>query len=113
MEPQGTVARKILDSRHTDAKVEISVDHDENKYQRRGAVDWFTKWFGARRPVKQQHGDPNAPLKRTAVFVVLVLLGLITTIVILTRVGRGVAEKDPFLDPMANPNIRVHRGVGV
>ena len=42
----GTVARKVLDTRHTDAKVEISVDHDENKYQRRGAVDWFTKWFG-------------------------------------------------------------------
>ena len=42
----GTVARKTFESRHADSKIEISVDHDENKYQRRGAVDWFTKWFG-------------------------------------------------------------------
>ena len=31
-------------------------------------------------------------------------------IVILSRLGRSAADKDPFLDPMANPNIRVQAG---
>ena len=40
----GTVSRKIFDTR--DSTVDsIPYDHDENKYQRRGAIDWFTRWF--------------------------------------------------------------------
>lgn len=41
----GTVSRKIFDAR--EHKVEVaSKDHDEDKYKRRGAVQWFTRWFG-------------------------------------------------------------------
>ena len=40
----GTVSRKIFNTR--DSTVDsIPYDHDENKYQRRGAIDWFTRWF--------------------------------------------------------------------
>ena len=51
--------------------------------------------------------DPNAALKRTLVIVILLVLAFTTMVVIFTRVGRGVANSDPFLDPRANPNIRV------
>lgn len=39
----GTVSRKIFNTR--EAVDSIPYDHDENKYQRRGAIDWFTRWF--------------------------------------------------------------------
>ena len=39
----GTVARKVFNTR--EAVDSIPYDHDENKYQRRGAVDWFARWF--------------------------------------------------------------------
>ena len=39
----GTVSRKIFNSRQPVDS--IPYDHDENKYQRRGAIDWFTRWF--------------------------------------------------------------------
>lgn len=39
----GTVSRKIFNSR--EPVDSIPYDHDENKYQRRGAIDWFTRWF--------------------------------------------------------------------
>jgi len=35
------------------------------------------------------------------------LIGFVTVIIIFTRLGRSVADGDPFLDPMANPHIRV------
>ncbi|XP_020618507.1 zinc finger protein-like 1 homolog isoform X2 [Orbicella faveolata] len=104
----GTVSRKIFNTR--EAVDSIPYDHDENKYQRRGAIDWFTRWFWSRRPKKPGPEDPNASLKRTTVMLILLVLAFTTIVVLFTRVGRGMADKDPFLDPMANPNIRVRGG---
>ena len=64
----------------------------------------------SRTSTKAVEPDPNGPLKRTLVIVVLLLLAFTTLVVVLTRVGRGVANDDPFLDPLANPNIRVQQG---
>lgn len=55
------------------------------------------------RPVK----DPNAGMKRVSVILLLILIGFITVIIIFTRLGKSVTDDDPFLDPMANPHIRV------
>ena len=57
----------------------------------------------ASRPVK----DPNAGLKRCAIIIMLVLIGFVTVVIILTKLGKSVTDDDPFLDPMANPHIRV------
>jgi len=51
--------------------------------------------------------DPNAGVKRFAVILLLMLIGFITVVIIFTRLGRSVTDDDPFLDPMANPHIRV------
>lgn len=40
-------------------------------------------------------------------FAILFLIGLVTVVIIMARVGRAAADVDPFLDPLANPNIRV------
>lgn len=106
----GTVSRKIFDAR--DQNNDTSGDHDVDKYKRRGAVQWFSRWFGLRkqnRPIKE---DSNSPLKRTAIIVFLIVLTVITLIGIMTRVGRISTAEDPLLDPMANPNIRVEEDQG-
>jgi len=103
-----TVSRKIFNTR--EPVDSIPYDHDENKYQRRGAIDWFTRWFWSRRSRKPGPEDPNASLKRTTIMLILLILAFTTLVVLFTRVGRGMADKDPFLDPMANPNIRVQDG---
>ena len=56
---------------------------------------------------KKHQRDPNAALKRYAIIIIIGLLVFLTLVVIFTRVGRASADSDPFLDPMANPNIRV------
>ena len=45
--------------------------------------------------------------KKFLVVLVIGIIGFLTVIVIFSKLGRGVADDDPFLDPMANPNIRV------
>ncbi|XP_032237103.2 zinc finger protein-like 1 homolog [Nematostella vectensis] len=105
----GTVSRKIPEKRPEES-LNTSVDHDENKYQRRGAIDWFSRWFGNRVNTKKQtYDDPNASLKRTMMIFFLVILAFVTVTVIFTRVGRNAAANDPFLDPRSNPHIRVEK----
>lgn len=67
-------------------------------------------FFRSRRSKKPGPEDPNASLKRTTIILILFVLAFTTIVVLFTRVGRGLADKDPFLDPMANPNIKVQVG---
>ena len=46
-------------------------------------------------------------MKRFAIVIVLGLIGFFTLLVIFSKLGRRATDDDPFLDPMANPNIRV------
>lgn len=96
--------RKLFDSTKGDT-LNMSHDHDEDKYKRRSAFQWFQKWFKSRTGPARK--DPNATMKRFLVVLVLGILGFLTLIIIFTRLGRSAADSDPFLDPMANPNIRV------
>jgi len=100
--------RKLFDSTREDQSLLnlASHDHDDDKYKRRPALQWLFRWFSSR-VSKNQRRDPNASKKRIAVIVVLGILGFLTMVVIFMRLGRASADNDPFLDPMANPNIRV------
>lgn len=100
--------RKLFDSTREDQSLlNMSAhDHDDDKYKRRPALQWLSRWFNSR-VSKHQRRDPNASKKRIAVIVVLGILGFLTMVVIFMRLGRASADNDPFLDPMANPNIRV------
>lgn len=81
-------------------------DHDDDKYRRRPAMQWFSRWFKSRTGGPQKR-DPNANMKRILVVLMLSMIAFITLIIIFMRLGRASADNDPFLDPMANPNIRV------
>jgi hypothetical protein len=86
-----------------------SHDHDRDKYKRRPALQWFSRWFSSHTSGSKQLRDPNAGIKRFFIILLLCLIGFVTVVIIFTRLGRSVADDDPFLDPMANPNIRVQQ----
>jgi len=67
----------------------------------------YSSRSSASRPVN----DPDAGMKRFAIIVLLILIGFITVIIIFTRLGKSVTDDDPFLDPMANPHIRVEEDI--
>ncbi|CAH1793018.1 unnamed protein product [Owenia fusiformis] len=100
--------RKLFDSNtRGDEILNMSHDHDEDKYKRRSAFQWFSRWFSSRTGGKQKQ-DPNASMKRILVILILAVIAFFTLVIIFTRAGRASADRDPLLDPFANPNIRVN-----
>ncbi len=51
--------------------------------------------------------DPLRGYKRTFFLLLVTLVGAMTVITVLTAVSKSRSDKDPFLDPVGNPNIRV------
>lgn len=97
--------RKIFDSTRGADYINMSHDHDDDKYKRRPALQWFARWFSSRNP--RQRRDPHASWKRFAVIAVIALIGFFTVIIIFSKLGRASADNDPFLNPMANPHIQI------
>ncbi|XP_060085802.1 zinc finger protein-like 1 [Ylistrum balloti] len=100
--------RKLFDSTKEDTSnmFNMSHDHDEDKYKRRPALEWLGKWLKSREGKHKK--DPDLVLKRFLFVLIIGLIGFITVVVIFSKLGRNATDNDPFLDPRANPNIRVN-----
>ncbi|KAL5009029.1 hypothetical protein ScPMuIL_014610 [Solemya velum] len=107
----GLTDRKLFDSTKEDNLLNMTHDHDEDKYRRRPALDWLARWLSSRDGGKKKKREPSSMMKRFIVVLVIGLIGFITIVVILSKWGRRVTENDPFLDPMANPNIRINEKI--
>lgn len=103
--------RRLYDATEADSMKHVSIDHDENKYKRRSAIEWFARWFKSHSSTKGRH-DPHRRFKRYVVIAVLLVIGFFTMVMIFMRLGRASADDDPFLDPLANPNIRIKNNDG-
>ncbi|KAH9507220.1 Zinc finger protein-like 1 [Bulinus truncatus] len=105
--------RKLFDTTKEDdvlfGNLKRSRDHDEDKYKRRPALQWLAWWFNSVDGNKRK--DPHAVKKRFAVILLLGIIGFITVVIIFSKLGRQATDDDPFLDPMANPNIKVQENV--
>jgi len=95
-----------LDIEELAASPLISGDPDSqgNKYKRRTPADWFYRWWKSLlKPAAQ---------RRKGGWCTGLLLGLIllvSLVILFSHLGRGAGGRDdPLLDPLNNPNIRVH-----
>ncbi|XP_022086022.1 zinc finger protein-like 1 [Acanthaster planci] len=102
-------AHKRQGGNRDDEIVDIIQDHDVDKYKRRSALHWFSMWFKTR--TGKRSADASTPMRRYAILLILGVIAFFTIVVIMTQAGRASANADPFLDPMANPNIRVGRKI--
>lgn len=92
----------------TDTMLNLSNDADQDKYKRRPALQWLNRWFSSTLPSGKKRGAVgNTGRRRCVVLSVLLVLALVTLIIVMSRLGRAMNEDDPFLDPMANPNIKI------
>ncbi|XP_054713970.1 zinc finger protein-like 1 homolog [Uloborus diversus] len=109
-----TSPRKLYDATEHGHFRPTMVDHDEDKYKRRSALELLSRWFRSRTfQPKQQHHKRDAfrekrvMFKKMTIILGLFLIGLITLCIFLLKYGRASADSDPLLDPRFNPNIRV------
>jgi len=103
----GGSGSRYADSDHRQGRADI--DNDENKYKRRSAFEWFRRWLSSNSvpaPKRKMVGG-HWSWKRILFYTFLCVVAILTLVTVLGRMARSSAESDPFLDPMANPNIRV------
>jgi len=98
--------RKMYDSSDIDGYAGTSRDPDENKYQRRSALEWLARFYKNAQTSRWRR-DPRRGFRKNMMIGVLAVLATITLVVIFIQYGRSQADNDPFLDPMSNPNIRI------
>lgn len=100
-----TSPRKLFDSTKDDV-LNMSHDHDEDKYRRRPALNWLGRLFKTTEGKRMR--DPNATMKRFIMVLIIGLIGFITVVMIFSRLGHMATEDDPAFNPLANPNIHVN-----
>ncbi|MBN3304714.1 ZFPL1 protein, partial [Amia calva] len=94
----------VYDTRDASRSSVMQVDFDDDKYRRRPALGWFAQLLRSRSGTKR-----TALTLRQRVLLLLLLgvLGFLTLIVVMSKLGRASADSDPNLDPLLNPHIRV------
>ncbi|CAM9679691.1 unnamed protein product [Lampetra fluviatilis] len=113
--PVASAQRKVYDAtvRESFQSTSIHVDTDEDKYRRRPALQWLARWFRSRSAPQSRRKDASlvagARRQRRVVLLVLGLLAFLTLLLVMSQLGRGAADSDPLLDPLANPHIRVQQ----
>lgn len=97
-------SRKALKS--FDDPKEVSFDHDENKYKRKSAIEWFLRWWKLiASPPTRRRNTPGPLYKRYAVIGVMGILAFIGVLILFSWLGRMATDGDPSYDLRANPHI--------
>lgn len=96
--------RKVCEA-YDDPK-DISYDHDENKYQRKSAIEWFLRWWKliSRAPVRRR--TAGSLYKRYTVLGIVGILFFVGLIMLFSWLGRMTTDGDPNFDLIANPNLK-------
>ena len=80
-------------------------DPDENKYQRKSAVELLIRW--AKTLMGPSARRRGSKAQRYAMIALILFLVFVTFIALLSYLSRGGSYSDPMLEPLNNPNIHV------
>ena len=101
-----STSRKVCEA-YDDPK-EISFDHDENKYRRKPAIEWFLRWWKLIvSPPTRRRNTPSPQYRRYTVLGIMVILAFIGMLILFSWLGRIATDGDPSYDLRADPNILV------
>lgn len=100
-----SASRRVCEA-YDDPK-DISFDHDENKYQRKSAIEWFLRWWKliSRAPVRRK--TAGSLYKRYAVITFIGVLFFVGIILLFSWLGRMATDGDPSFNVLANPNVKL------
>ncbi|OXU19471.1 hypothetical protein TSAR_003135 [Trichomalopsis sarcophagae] len=99
--------RKVFEA-YDDPK-DFSFDHDENKYQRKSAIEWFLRWWKliTRTPARRRN-TAGSLHKRYATLIIAGMALFIMIIMLFSWLGKMATDGDPSYDPINNPLINVN-----
>lgn len=102
-----STSRKVCEA-YDDPKEISSFDHDENKYRRKPAIEWFLRWWKLIvSPPTRRRNTPSPQYRRYTVLGIMVILAFTGMLILLSWLGRMATDGDPSYDLRADPNILV------
>jgi len=105
---EGTLSRKQAPTtRYEESKINLSFDHDENKYKRKGFMHWVSNMMRLWKKPGEIKKEAKMTYKRVFIALVLFTLIFMTVIYFMSALGGRVAENDPLLDPDLNRFVKV------
>ncbi|NP_001091178.1 zinc finger protein-like 1 isoform X1 [Xenopus laevis] len=96
--------RKVYDTRENARGQDAVIDFDDDKYRRRPTLNWLARILRNRSGSKSR---PASSMQRFLVILIIGVLGFLTLILLMSKLGRASADNDPNLDPLLNPHIHV------
>ena len=100
--------RKVFEA-YDDPK-DVSFDHDENKYQRKSAIDWFLRWWKLIvRPAARRRNTTGSLYRRYVLLAVCGIILLIFVVIIFSWLGKMATDGDPSFSVFENRQINVQR----
>lgn len=100
------MSKKVCEA-YDDPK-DIAFDHDENKYQRKSAIEWFLRWWKliSRSPVRRRTSVGSVH-KRYVMLIFAGITAFCIVIVLLSWLGRMSTEGDPSYSVYVNPQVKI------
>lgn len=102
------IPRKVFEA-YDDPK-DVSFDHDENKYQRKSAIEWFLRWWKliSRSPARRRN-SPGSLYKRYVLLAVGGFIAFIFIVILFSWLGRMATDGDPSFNVFENRQINIQR----
>lgn len=85
---------------------DLPFDHDENKYQRKSAIEWILRWWKLIPSKAPRRRFASSLYKRYIVMTVVIILLLVGLTLLCSWLGRMATDGDTSFDVMANPNVK-------
>ncbi|XP_047366450.1 zinc finger protein-like 1 [Vespa velutina] len=100
------MSKKVCEA-YDDPK-DMTFDHDENKYQRKSAIEWFLRWWKLiSRPPVRRRSTTGSIHKRYVMLIFAGITAFCIILVLLSWLGRMSTEGDPSYSVLVNPHVKV------
>lgn len=100
------MSKKVCEA-YDDPK-DMTFDHDENKYQRKSAIEWFLRWWKLiSRPPARRRNTTGSIHKRYVILIFVGVTAFCIILVLLSWLGRMSTEGDPSYNVLVNPHVKV------
>lgn len=107
--PSSQTPKKVFEA--YDDRKNVSYDHDENKYQRKSAIEWFLRWWKSiTGPTSSRRRFIAGTVYRRNVIIIIVIIVLfILLMTIMSWLGKMATDGDPSYNLFNNPMINVQQ----
>lgn len=101
------MSKKVCEA-YDDPK-DMTFDHDENKYQRKSAIEWFLRWWKliSRQPVRRRSPTSGFMQKRYLFITFAGLAMFCIILILLSSLGRMSTDRDPSYSVLGHPHVKV------